>query len=676
MASEYFASLPIDEIGSELYSKVESFDAHMRSFRVFMDMRQAYKYYIGLTNSGYSSTHLGVAGDQAEKSVLKVNKVRNFVDRQLTIITSNRPALIPLSINSDYDSYAQTVLAGSILDYYTRQQRLERYWKQTCENALLFGTGFLKMDWDATAGDPYAVADVLDDDGQKVGEKMIMTGDIRFESLTPFDVVIDTSKRNADFSWYIVRTYKNRYDLVAKYSAFKDEILSLAETGNIFQNPLDEVLPDRTVLAERGDDVPVYEFYHKKTDALPQGRYVKFVSGNIVLEDAPLPVSKIPIIRLVPAEYINLPHGYTTTFGLLAPQEVTDNIYSMIVSGQLTFGGNTIAVPVTGEGGVDPIALGGGSNIIPYDPTTGQKPEVLQLLRTAPEMFTTLDRMQDEMQLISGINDVVLGDPGANLKSGAFAALVASQSVQFLSSLQEAYNAMLEDTGTLLFEYLKKFASTSRRISVIVGKSQRYMLKSFEAKDLEGIERVQVDVGNPLSKTHAGRLKMAEDLLAKGMIKTPDQYIMVLTTGRLEPITESEQTQAMLIKKENEEMQEGRVPDALIFDDHKKHIIEHASVVGDPASRRDPKKMQAVRAHIDQHMALLRDPMNAELLALFGQQPAPNPAAAAGGSAAPAGAGVAEIADPGAAAEANMPNQPNQPVNPQTGERFDPEAGQ
>lgn len=666
--ADYFASLPIDEIGANLHRRVEGFDAHMRSFRIFMDMKMAYRHYIGLTNNGYSGTHLGTAGDQGEKTVLKVNKVKNFVDRQLNIVTSQRPALVPLSVNSDYDSYAQTILAGSILDYYTRNQRLERHWKQVCEYALLFGAGYLKMNWDASAGDPYAVTDVLDENGNKVGDKLVMTGDVTFDTFTPFDVIIDIAKRNSDFNWYIVRTYKNKYDLAAKYTAFASELSDMSDL-NTFRNPLDEVMIDRTIAYERNDEVPVYEFFHRKTDALPQGRYVKFVNGDLVLEDCPLPVSKMPIIRLVPSEFINLPHGYTTTFGLLAPQEATDNIYSMILSGQLTFGGNTIAVPITGEGGVDPIALGGGTNIIPYDPSTGQKPEVLQLLRTAPEMFTTIDRMQDEMQLISGINDVVLGDPGANLKSGAFAALIASQSVQFLNSLQESYNAMLEDTGTLLFEYLKRYATTTRKISVMVGKTQQYMMKSFEAKDLDGIDRVQVDVGNPLSKTHAGRLKMAEDLLGKGMIKTPDQYIMVLTTGRLEPITESAQTESMLIKHENEMLQGGQKPTAILFDDHRKHILEHRTVLSNTRDRMNPVKVQAVIDHVQEHINLLKDPAVQEVLGFLGQQgAAPLPPQQGNG-------GVEAVTDPSTPVEQNQPRLPSQPTNPATGEKFDPEAG-
>ena len=46
-------------------------------------------------------------------------------------------------------------------------------------------------------------------------------------------------------------------------------------------------------------------------------------------------------------------------------------------------------------------------------------------------------------------------------------------------------------------------------------------MKEFTGDDLTSVNRVIVDVGNPLARTTAGRVEMAEQLLQMGVIKTP-----------------------------------------------------------------------------------------------------------------------------------------------------------
>src|SRR5690606_22441740 len=129
-------------------------------------------------------------------------------------------------------------------------------------------------------------------------------------------------------------------------------------------------------------------------------------------------------------------------------------------------------------------------------------------------------------------------------------ALVQSMALQYMSGLQQSYVQLIEDVGTGLIKMLQRFASVPR-IAAIVGKSNRTEMREFSGDDLSRITRIVVDVGNPLSRTIAGRTEMGEHLLQMGLIKTPEQYFTILDTGRLDAMTDDTQSELYLIKAEN-----------------------------------------------------------------------------------------------------------------------------
>jgi hypothetical protein len=263
-------------------------------------------------------------------------------------------------------------------------------------------------------------------------------------------------------------------------------------------------------------------------------------------------------------------------------------------------------------------SLQGGLNVIEGN----VKPEPLNLTNTAPETFEFLKLLIESAETISGVNSVARGNPESSLKSGAALALVQSMALQFISGLQQSYVKLIENVGTALVQILQDF-STTPKVVALVGKSNRTFLKEFTGNDVSAINRVVVDVGNPLSRTIAGRVQMAEQLLQMGAVTNVQQYLQVLETGRIESMFEGEMTELLLIKQENEKLMNGDEVLALAVDAHALHIGEHKSVLADPDFRQDPVLVKNTLAHIQQHIDLLRttDP---DLLMLCKQQPLQN----------------------------------------------------
>jgi hypothetical protein len=505
------------------------------------------------------------------------------------------------SVNTDAKSLTQTILANGLLDYYMREKRLEKHLKRAVEHAIVMGSGFIKMAWNATSGELY--------DATETGAP-IYEGDVEFSNLSPFDVILDSSKEDDNHDWVLCRTWKNRFDLAAKYPELSQQILRLPVKSDLYRYRFTGLMENVT------DDIAVFEFYHRRSEALPNGRYILFLDPTVIPYDGPMPYRKLPIYRIAPSDVLGTPYGYTSVFDLLPLQEAINSLYSTILTNQNAFGVQNILVPRGAD--INFTQLTGGLNVIECNTAAGQ-PQALNLTHTPKEIFDFAEMIKGEMETLSGVNSVARGNPEASLKSGAALALVQSMAIQFMSGLQQSYVQMIEDVGTGLIMMLRDFAAVPR-VAAIVGRAHRTEMKEFSGDDLSSVNRVIVDVGNPLARTTAGRVQMAEQMLQMGAIKDPQQYFTVINTGKLDVMNEGIQSELLLIRGENEAMMEGKPVPVLAIDDHKNHIQEHKSILGDSGIRANDALAKVVLDHIQSHITALQQ-TDPNLLMLLGQQP-------------------------------------------------------
>lgn len=601
----YFAADTAENLANSCMSKSQSFFNVMRGNRYLDKLVRMWMAYHGEYGDSYagSSHEVDFTGEQGELARLPVNHFRNIAQHMLVMITSNRPTMEARAINTDYKSLAQTYLANGILDYYMREKKLEDCIKKATEMAIILGAGYVRLEWNATAGDLY-------DFDPETGEKNY-EGEIEFSTLSPFDVVFDGTKESWDHEWLICRTYQNRHNLKAKYPELADRIDAIPNQSENMAYRLAFFSNDDS------DDIPVYEFFHKKTEAVPEGRYTLFLDSDLVLLDLPLPYRDIPIYRVTAGEFMGTPYGYSPMFDVFPIQEGINSLYSTIMTNQSAFGVQNLFVPRGAD--LDINSLEGAMNIIEGN----ARPEPLNLTNTPAEVFQFLNMLIQSAETISGVNSVARGNPEASLKSGTALALVQSMAIQFISGLQQNYVKLIEDVGTSLINILKDYANTPKAIA-LVGKNNRTLLKEFTGENIGSISRVIVSVGNPLARTTAGRVQMAEQMLQMGLIKNPQEYFQVINTGSIETMYESDMNEMLLIRSENEMLMEGKPVDADILDDHRAHILEHRSVMADPELRRDRVLSQNVQAHIQQHIDMLRT-VDVDLLMLTGQQPLQSP---------------------------------------------------
>jgi len=504
--NKYFAADKPDVTVRFLDEKAKDWFTGISDSSYLSKIERSWRAYYGEYYGGSGNSHgISYGGESGEIVNLAVNHYRNLARHIHVMVTGTRPAFQCRAINTDRKSLIQAKLGNGLLDYYMREMRLEEILKQAVEYAIILGSGYVKLEWNSTTGkiydyvepDPSSIVDE-DEDGNPVDingnilEALpLYEGDIGYSLVSPYDVIFDSTKEYFDKNdWVVCRSKINRYDLAAKYPEFADKIVEL-DTVDIEQKSKTHSSYSK---ANQTDDVFIKEFFHKRTESMPNGKYMLYVDQDIILEDTMLPYRDLPIYRITPSSIIGTPYGYTDMFDLLPLQEMLNSMYSTAATNINAFGVQSILSPR--GAGIEPEHVGNGMQFLHYNEAAG-KPEALQLTATSPEVYQMMGLLEKTMETLSGVNSVARGNPEQSLRSGNALALVQSQALQFVSGLQQSYVRLLEDVGTGTINILKDFASSPRMIA-IAGINNTSEMKTFKADDIKSINRVIVDSGNAL----------------------------------------------------------------------------------------------------------------------------------------------------------------------------------
>jgi len=412
---------------------------------------------------------------------------------------------------------------------------------------------------------------------------------------------------------------------------------------------------------ECDDTVLLLYFWHRKDISLPEGRQAIMLANGHILSDKRLPYQDIPMVRVAYEQHRGTPFAYSISYDMLAIQKCYDACLTVIASNVNAFGFHTILNP---EGsGMSVRTITEGLRELKYNP--GMKPEVLNLLSISKDVYELLTICERAMEIISSVNSVARGFPQPSLESGAALALVQQMAIQFNAGLQQSYVMFLERVGTMMVRILKDYSTAERNLKII-GKRKNLYVQSFKGDDISDVDRVIVDIGNPMTNTVAGRQNLAEYLLKAGMRLDPEQLLTVLTTGNIDAMIEDLQSESIQIRTENEDMIEGKPVVANILDHHLRHAMAHKGNLSRDDVRNNPGLIAQHLNHIQEHLNLWQT-MDPALMQATGQAQPPAPPPMPAG--APPPMGLEQPQMPG------MPSLPEPPQNPMTGEQWNPQTG-
>lgn len=581
---QYFATLPVLDLLPELERKRSDFEDYVLRTGKLTIWRTNWEMYMR------SEQKIGIrfGGDRGQYKLIESNIYRSIVTGLLSVIANQRPDFQPEAINDDHKSMSQDLVFDSVSDYYLKIKHMEDAYKTGLTYGLIMGEGWLFEIWNADIGE---ITDtVSDEEGQ---ETAIKEGDVVFAILPPMDVARDFTHMDMHDDWYILREYRNKWDLIAQRPDLKDDLMGLTIPSNLQRFRFGHIVDSQT---SNTDLIPVYTFIHKKTAACPKGRFTQFVDSDTYILDSDLPYEKMPVFPMMPDIAPLSNFGVTVMTSLVKLQYAYDKTLSVIVTNQQAFAITNIVIDESTQ--TKPEQVIEGLNFIKTNMKNGI-PVGLELCKTPKEVFDFLTLLENQMEKLSGLPSILRGAPPTGIESGTAMAFLQAQALVFNSPIQQSYISFLERSATGLFNILKTFANTKRMLA-IAGQSKKQYMGEFSGKDLENISRVKVSAGNPATRSEAGKLQIAQDLMAKGLIKDANQYFEVLTTGELDPMLEGPEAENMQIIQENEEMRRGIPQVAAPWDRHDIHIPQHITLLSDPSLRK--QKDNPVTAAVTQHV--------------------------------------------------------------------------
>lgn len=609
---QYFATLETEKLLEELDDKIKGFYNYIEGSGLAARAERAERVYVGKHQGegGVGAYTMNDAGVDGEMTAITVNKFRTLIKHNLSFTVTQKPAWDPRAKNSDVKSIQQARLAGNILDAYLTEKRMGRHMNLAAERSLVSGKGYVYMTWNPSEGRPYTTKPVIGEDGEPIlneagipKRKVVYEGDVEITSKGWSDVIYDPNLRDwHKKKWLIVKEYENKWDLAARHPEKAEEIVKLSgdDESDYTLRYKRRYFDDKSAQ----DIIPVFYFYHLRTDGVPSGRFTKFLNGKIALFDGAFQYRRLPVFRIAPGDEFDTCEGYTDAFDQMALQEALNVFYSVAFSNLQAFAGQKLWLPEGCE--VSASNLDDGMAILKGG-VPGTEPKVLNLTGIPAELLKVVEVFSQSMTEGMGLNSVVTGDPEHGLKSGAALGRMQAMAIQYASNFQRSWAELQEDVGTFLIELLQDFAKTKRMVA-LAGVANKGAMESFSGEDLVQIERVTVDLGNPAMRTAAGRMEIADKFYEKGEINARE-WMQVSATGSMDAIMERKQCDVELVQKENELMRDGKPVRAMVGDAHLYHMDQHYSVIADPqlrtwAAQGDPASIaiiEAATAHIQEH---------------------------------------------------------------------------
>lgn len=582
---EYWASLKSSEdCVSKIVTKIKDYRAGISQAALDYKIKRSWDAYRGSgPNGDADSSTIGYTGQTGELLQMTVNEFSSMVTKTVALITQTKPAVKAIAANSDFESLGQAQFAEALNDYYDRELAVSDRENEAVLTQVLMGESWIVEDWNPSGGDPY----MTDEDG-----KVLRTGDVQLFTLTPFDVARPLNIPDLEsLTWLAWRHKVNKYDLAAQYSDMADEITSFNGTLGDLDDQKYNLFQSATQNPDDEDYVWLWEFRHIPTPALKNGRLIRFLDSKTVLYDsvkttpAHTEIVQLPTVNEVtgqvevneqeqfvdettedfgypygnelfafsssPERLTGTSLGHTPFWDLLSLQEGID-LSSSIISSAINAGGlQNIYVPR--GAGITVDKMSGGLNVIEYSPEFGI-PKAESNLAINPLVLQWSDKLIGYMQTRVSLNDVVTGNPSAGMPAQAMA-LLRAQAIEFHSRLQAAYERMVQRVRTGIIKLLQMYAEQDR-VALIAGKANAWALKEFKKQDIQGFDRFIIEPINPVMKTLSGKVSIALPLLEKGLVN-PQQYLQLLSTGRLDPITKFSADNQARIEREKELLLQG-----------------------------------------------------------------------------------------------------------------------
>lgn len=464
-----------------------------------------------------------------------VNKIRPVIRTELAKLTAQKPRafVIPAS-NDDSDIFAAQA-GEQVYDSFYRRKNIQGVLRSALFWTTICGNGFAKTWWDDEA---------LDKDSDQLG-------DIVCQAETPFHIFVpDFLEENLENQPFLIHaTAKSEEWVRANYGKLlKDRKINLNTSASV------DILESSFLNLVGANQLQKNAILCLEVWVKP-GAHKMFPNGGMFIVLGDVVVSAEQQWPFDHKEYPFVKFDHIPTGKFYSDSVITDLIplqreYNRTTS-QIIEAKNRMAKPqlIAPRGSVDPSKITTEpGQVILYTPGF-QPPTPLPLQSIPPYVIQELDRIQQDMNDISGQHEITKGRTPPGVTAATAISYLQEQDDSKLSHTVESIERGVEKMGAHMLSYVVQYWETERIIKV-VGNDGAFDALTLKASDLRGNTDIKIEAGSALPTSKAAKQAFVMDLMKFGWVQ-PDKGLEVLEIGGISKLYDEIQVDRRQAQREN-----------------------------------------------------------------------------------------------------------------------------
>lgn len=524
-----------------------------------------------------------------------VNHLYDLTESHVSRAVKYKPGIEVSPANpEEFSDVVGAKMKKSLIDYIWYETKFrEELFPLVVRDSKVCGEDYLFITWDPQAGGVLPGYDKMKrggkssvtlEDGSTVSlDKPVMRGDVKYTRVSAADVFLQKKRNYEEVEYLFWREYVNVDDLKADYPKLSAEI----------KPEKDEQTYDYETLSIKKamNECVVYNFYHKKTGRLSEGKRIRFIKG-LILENEVLGLDhgKLPAVRLSDIDIPNERHGVSFFRNVRPLTNIYNNITNMINRNQILCAHPKWVMPA---GACKLEQLGNDITIVQFKGPVA--PQLVSMSPTPKESFEFRQQIKEEFQILSGVHGVSRGEPPPGVTAGVAIQFLNEQENERANVFMLKVNAFIAEVADLTIQTAAQFYKDSdERMISVVGKNSAWMAKRFEAKWLEGDYDVRVANSSALPESKAQRVQNVLDLSERFPgIFSNEQVIEMLDLGQSEKMIDAATMSVRAAEAENEDFTAGEeVAPPAEYESHINHWRVHSRLFQNPNFKTLPPELQ------------------------------------------------------------------------------------
>jgi hypothetical protein len=499
-----------------------------------------------------------------------INHLHDLTETKVSQMAKIKPAVQALPVNDEHEDRESAKVVDMLIKHLFNLNNVDDIATKMQRGARIFGEMYLDIDWDESKGDLHPAYVAARDAGLEVEDKPLMTGDIRTKLRYPWRKYLQRKAEFCDVEYYFDVDLVPTEDLKLDYPKAKNDIKVTEELLEFDLEKLGDRMLEETSV--------VYTFIHKGTKYLPEG-YKAVFTDDVILEEGDHPFSHkgFNFVRLTDLDIPDVLNGVSKYEQIGPIQNMYNNLSTLIAKNIYLTAHAKWMMP---KGAAKLSQLGNDNTVVEFQGAVA--PQMAQVKPNPREVYEFRSLLKDEMQIIFGNHGVSRGEIPKGIE--------ASSALQFLNELETQratteitkHGFMIKDIAKLMTSVAgDKYDMEDGRMVRIVGKNNKYSIRSFDVAHLHKSYDYRFDNTSGIPETTAGRHQRILDAMQRAPQSLDgDRWLELLELGNVEKMQTLITEAIRAADTENEDLIAGRyvaLPEE--YEDHIAHWQSHSKFV-------------------------------------------------------------------------------------------------